>query len=119
MNRQPRMPGGAEGQQDFLQVVVDGNGDDVGTRYHHVADAHLAQAEDVLQHQPLLRREIRVVRIVFEGFLDVVADRGLAETEDGAQPIKKARPRRDAGSIALRCGLALAHRSPPATIVSA
>ncbi len=75
------MAGGAEQSQHLDEAAVQRDGDDVGARNHDVLDLHLVQAEHILQHGALLRRDVDFGRRIGERILDVVADRGAAEAE--------------------------------------
>ena len=92
MHRQARMAGRAKGPQHVDEAAIERDGDDVGARNHDVLDLNLMQGEDVLQHGALLRRNIDLRRRIGERILNVVADRGAAETEHGAQAVEQAGP---------------------------
>jgi hypothetical protein len=65
--------------------------DDVGPRHHDVVDPPLAQAQNVLEHAALVRRETCFSSLPFEQHLEVGADRGRAPTE--YRPQQPVRPR--------------------------
>ncbi len=112
MHRQARMAGRAKRPQHVDEAAIERNGDDVGARNHDVLDLNLMQGENILQHGALLRRNVDLRRRIGERILNVVADRGAAETEHGAQAVEQAglggaRPLRS--SLAGRRTLAFAH----------
>ena len=68
------MAGGAEQVEQFAERRVGRDRDDVGARHHDVVDADAVEAEHVLEHRPLLGREVRILDRFGEGVLEVVAD---------------------------------------------
>ncbi len=64
IDRHARAAGFLEQDHQFADgdVLVDGL--DIGARHHHVGDAHLAEAQDVVQHRPLIgRKDVAVGRV--------------------------------------------------------
>jgi hypothetical protein len=97
---QPRMAGALEHADQLAELDVLLHVDDVGARNHDVADAALAQTEDVLEHPALFRREAGFAgRHGIEDVLEVGADRVRSPAEHRAQhagePAAAFRARRD------------------------
>ena len=88
VDRQAGMAGRAEQAQQLAQVRVGGHGHDVGAGHHHVLHPDAVEGEHVLEHRPLLGREIRVLDGFCEGVLKVVAD-GFAgfQAQPGQNPV--------------------------------
>ena len=81
-----RMAGALEHAHQFAERDVLLHVDDVGARHHDVADAALAQAEDVLEHPAFFRREAGFARRHgVEHVLEVGADRARLPAEQRAQ----------------------------------
>ena len=59
IDRHARMAGLLEQVQQVAERGVDLDRLDVGARHHDVLDAHFAQAQDVVEHRPLVGREGR------------------------------------------------------------
>ena len=85
---QAGMAGGAEEVEQVAETGLDGDGDDVGARHHHVVHPDAVEAEDVLQHRPFLRREVLILDHVRQRVFQVVAD-GIAgfQAEAGEEPL--------------------------------
>ena len=87
---------------------VEGGGEDVGSRHHHVIDPARAQSEDVAEHGALLRRELGPLRAL-ERVAQILADRcGL----DAEQPRGLVAGRAGGPQSALACagvGIASVH----------
>ena len=92
-HRQARVSGGAEKLEQFAERRLERHRHDIDPRHHHVVDADAVEAEHVLQHRPLLRREVLLADLG-ERFLQVVADRiaGL-QADARQQAVVPARPR--------------------------
>jgi hypothetical protein len=102
-NRHARMAGLEERREEIAEAGVDRHCLDVGARDHDVVDAGLAQAEDVVQHRPLFRRE---AALVLGGkrlgdFLAEVA--GVLQSESGAELVEP-RLHRRTGGLGCRVG---------------
>lgn len=95
IDRQARMPGGAEQRQQVAERRIRRDRDDVGARHHDVGDAALAQAQHVREHRPLLRGQVGDSAAVLRQRLgDVFADRtAMAQAEpveELAEPVREA-----------------------------
>ena len=111
------MAGLADHAQDLAQRHVGADRDDVGARHHDVLDAQVVQAEDVAHHGALLGREDGIGAGVLQRVLNVVADRGGAEAEDGADAVEQGRPRRRRrrlGAAGGRVAVVVLHGATPA-----
>ncbi len=111
MHRQARVSGRSECPQHLDEAAVKRDGDDIGPRNHHVPDLHFVQCEHIFQHRALLRRNVDFRRGISERVLNVVANRGAAETEYGAQAIEQTGRPAGARSVRFvrRRAFALAH----------
>ena len=102
VDHEARMGGVLEHLQQVAQRNVLLHGDDVGSRHHDIVDPALAQAQDVLEHAALFRREPGFGPLPFEQHLQVGADRSRAPAEhrpqQPVQPGFRILPRRAAGA---------------------
>ena len=89
INRQARVPGGAEQVQHFPQRRVERERDDVGARDHDIGDPDIVQGQNVLEDRAFLGREFGAVALV-DRVLDVVANRSRREAEQRAQTFEQA-----------------------------
>ena len=86
IDHQARMAGALEHAQQFAERDVLLHVDDVRARDHDVADAALAQAQDILEHAAFVRREAEFAgRHQVEHVLEVGADRALLPAEQRTQ----------------------------------
>ena len=95
---QPRMPGALEGAHQLAERDVLLHGDDVGARYHHVADPRFVEPQDIFQHPAFFRREAGFAgRHGVEHILQVGADRARLPAKQHAQ-----HAREEAFAVAVR-----------------
>ena len=69
-----RMGGVLEDVEEVAEGDVLLDRDDVGARHHDVVDPALAQAQDILEHPALVRREAGFGPLPFEQHLEVRAN---------------------------------------------
>jgi hypothetical protein len=76
IDRHAAVAGFLEQLQQFAERGLLVDRVDLGARDHHVLDAHLAQAEDVVQHRALARRDRLIPdTVAFQRVLQVFANR--------------------------------------------
>ncbi len=105
------------------------DGDDIGPRHHHVLDAQCAEPQQIAKHEPLLRREARVLALLLlEHLFDELAR--VFAVSAKSDPCKQARqpafvgPRTVLQAVAchlgrVRCDRGLAHFMSPSDRASA
>ena len=117
------MPGRPEQRQDLGQRHVRGDRDDVGARHHDVADPELVEAQHVLEHQPLARRQVagfaglreRLAQVLAQGFAPAVPEPGTEAVEPSLGLAVRAGLRLAVAHAGSRYGSAMPSRASAAT----